>query len=286
MGVQARLVLWAPDHAAATAAARAAFARIAELDQVLSDYRAASELSRLGRQPLNNPVPLSPELRTVLARAQQLAEQSGGAFDITAGPLTALWREARRRGQRPQGSSLEAALERVGWHHLGLDTAHSTATIFRNGLRLDAGGIAKGYAGDEALATLARHGVTRALVELGGDIVLGDPPPGQEGWPVAVALDDTTRRAGRYRGVAISTSGDDEQFIVIEGRRHSHVIDPRSGEALTGRTGVTVIAPDGLTADGLATLLSVLGAREGHAFLRRHYPEVRAWIREAPGARP
>ncbi len=285
MGVQARLVLWAPSHAVAATAASAAFARIAELDQILSDYRPASELSRLTGHPAGVHAPVSADLYAVLSQAQALARQSDGAYDITAGTVTTLWREARRSGELPAASAIREALARVGWRRLELDSASRTAMVSQSGMRLDAGGIGKGYAGDQALATLARHGVTRALVELGGDIVVGEAPPGEEGWPIAVPLDDTTHRVGRYRKVAISTSGDTEQFLEIAGRRYSHVIDPRSGEALTSRIGVTVIAPDGLTADGLATLLSVLGAREGRALLQQYHPEVRAWIREDPGPR-
>jgi thiamine biosynthesis lipoprotein len=279
MGVQARIVLWAPGRPVAEAAAAAAFARIAELDEALSDYRSESELSRLSRHAVGEPVPVSEDLFRVLRRSQELAERSAGAFDVTVGPVVVLWREARRTGQHPADSAIRRAVKQLGWRQLRLDEGARTAALGRSGMRLDLGGIAKGHACDEALRVLAQHGVTRALVELGGDLVVGEPPPGSDGWPIAVATTDTIHRVGSYARVAISASGDAEQFVAIGGRRYSHVVDPRTGQALTSRIGVTVIGPDALTSDGLATLVSVLGPDEGMAFVRRYYPAVRVWVR-------
>jgi thiamine biosynthesis lipoprotein len=279
MGVQARIVLYAPGSNAAATAASRAFARLAELDARLSDYRSGSELSLLPTQPAGEPVPVSAELFAVLRRSQQLAELSGGAFDVTVGPVVALWREARRAGRLPADSAIRGAVERVGWRHLQLDPSARAVTLRKPGMRLDLGGIAKGYACDEALRVLGEAGVTRALVELGGDIAVGEAPPGEDGWPIAVATKDTTRQVLHLARLAISSSGDSEQFVEIGGSRYSHVVDPRTGQALTSRVGVTVIGPDGLTADGLATLLSVLGPDQGGAFMARHYPALRAWIR-------
>jgi thiamine biosynthesis lipoprotein len=279
MGVQARLVLWAPGRAAASEAASAAFERLAQLEQAMSDYRAGSELVQLGDHPAGEPVPVSADLFAVLLRSQQLARESAGAFDVTVGPVVALWRQARRTGRLPTDSAILTARERVGWQELRLDATARTATLGRLGMGLDLGGIAKGYACDQALLALRQHGVKRALVELGGDVAVSDPPPGSDGWPIEVATSDGAGTVLRLARVAISTSGDSEQFVEIGGKRYSHVVDPRTGQALTSGIAVTVIAPDGMTSDGLATLVSVLGRVEGEAFLRRYYPEVRAWIR-------
>jgi thiamine biosynthesis lipoprotein len=200
-------------------------------------------------------------------------------LDVTVGPVVALWREARRTGRLPPDSAIGRALGPVGWRNLTLDLTTRTVTLRQPGMRLDLGGIAKGYACDQALRALREAGVTRALVELGGDIAVSDPPPGSDGWPVEVATSDSSRTVLRLAREAVSTSGDSEQFVEIGGRRYSHVVDPRTGQALTSRVGVTVIGPDGLTSDGLATLLSVLGPEEGDAFVARYYPAVRAWIR-------
>jgi thiamine biosynthesis lipoprotein len=279
MGVETRIVLFAPDSARAVGASRAAFARIAALDASLSDYRDDSELMRLSRHPVGQPVPVSDPLWRVLEQAQSLAQLSAGAFDVTVGPAVQLWREARRTGVYPAPDALAEARARSGWRHLRLDPSARTATLLVPGMRLDLGGIAKGFAADEAIATLREHGVTRALVEMGGDIVVGDPPPGRSGWEVRIADAGGAPPVIQIAGAAISTSGDAVQWVEIGGARYSHVIDPRTGLALRESATATVIAPSGVLSDGLSTLLGVLGPEEAPQFLREHFPGVRAWVR-------
>jgi len=283
MGVDARLVFYAPDQQTAERAGAAAFARIASLDTIMSDYRRDSELNRLSDGAGGPPVRVSPDLFRVLRRALEVSEHSGGAFDVTVAPLILLWRKARREGVLPAPAALARARRLVGWRKLLLDEKARTARLTTRGMRLDLGGIAKGYAADEALAVLARHGIRRALVELGGDVVLGEAPPGAEGWRVRVpnAGDAQGPADLLFTNRAVSTSGDTEQFAVLSGRRYSHVVDPRTGRALTNRVQVTLTAPDGLTADPLSTALSILGP-EGRARLLRAYPGVTAYVRVLP----
>jgi thiamine biosynthesis lipoprotein len=284
MGVDARLVVYAPDQPTAEDACAAAFARIAALDSIMSDYRRDSELMRLcdgvARRAPGPPVRVSRDLFLVLQRAQEVARRSGGAFDVTVGPLVALWRRARKTGVLPDPAALERARRRVGWQKLRLDSGARTARLTMRGMKLDLGGIAKGYAADEAQRVLEQHGVTRALVELGGDMVVTGPPPGTEGWTIRVpnAGDDRGPVDLRLAHRAISTSGDTEQFVVIGGRRYSHVVDPRTGQALTNRVQVTVVAPDGLTSDPLSTALTVLEEEERKQLLRA-YPGTTAYVR-------
>ncbi|MDH3498281.1 MAG: FAD:protein FMN transferase [Gemmatimonadota bacterium] len=280
LGVPVRIVLYAPDDSAARPAARAAFARIAALEDKMSDYRPASELRRLETRP-GEWVPVSRNLFAVLARAIEIAGVSDGAFDPTAGPLVALWRETRRTGRLPDAAALDSARALVGWRHLELDSARRAVRLAVPGMRLDLGGIAKGYILDAARAVLAAHGITRVLVEAGGDLVVGDPPPGTAGWRIEVRAADSAfaARAGALANAAVATSGPTEQFVRIDGTRYSHVVDPRTGHALANGVLVTVIAPDGATADGLATALTVLDAEQQGALLAR-YPGVRASVRE------
>ncbi|MGI9176146.1 MAG: FAD:protein FMN transferase, partial [Rhodothermales bacterium] len=188
MGVQVRIVLYAPGEPVAAEAARAAFGRVAALEDVMSDYRPASELMRLSAQfsdPSGGPpVPVSDDLFAVLTQAQRLARISEGAFDVTVGPHVKLWREARRTGRLPPRNVLKAAAKQVGWRHVRLDSVRQTVQLAIPGMQLDLGGIAKGYAADEAIATLTHHGIDQALVEIGGDIVVSGPPPGQTGWRI------------------------------------------------------------------------------------------------------
>lgn len=245
----------------------------------MSDYRPSSELMRLGRHEAGTPVPVSEELFTVLSRAQQFAERSGGAFDVTTGPLVRLWREARRSGVLPDSAALDEARRRVGWQKLRLDPERRTVTLAVPGMQLDLGGIAKGHAADEALAVLREHGVDRALIEIGGDVRVGAPPPGEAGWEVEVAYAEAPHRRASLAESAISTSGDTEQFVEIGGRRYSHVVDPRTGLGLTSRVAATVIAPDAFTSDPLSTLLTVLGPEAGRAYAERYHPEARVYLR-------
>ena len=267
MGTRFQIVLYAPDAAAAQRAARAAFARIAALDDSMSDYRASSELMRLSAQSGGAPVRASEDLFRVLVAAQNMARRSDGAFDVTVGPVVRLWRMARLRQRLPDPARLAAAEKLVGYAKIRLNAQTRTVQLLAPGMILDLGGIAKGYAADAALAMLKEHGITRALVAGGGDIAVGDSPPGEEGWTIGIApLESPGAPPHRFvhlHNAAISTSGDAEQHVKIDGIRYSHVIDPRTGQALTGRRGATIIAANCTTSDALATAVCVLGPGPG-----------------------
>lgn len=282
MGTLFRVVLYADDVAHGERAARAALERVAELERVLSDYREDSELVRLGarsdEQAPTEWVELSADLERVLRASQQLAELTDGAFDATVGPLSALWRRARRQQELPRADRLAAALESCGWNKLELDAQAPRARLHASRMRLDLGGIAKGYALDEALALLERAGFERAMVVGGGDVVAGRAPPAQRGWRVVIApFDDERERVElRLEHCAVSTSGDAFQVLELDGRRWSHIIDPRSGWALATRTSASVVAPYATLSDALATALCVLGP-QGLAKLQ-HFDGVEARV--------
>jgi len=267
MGLPVRIVLYAADERSALEAARSAFARIAALDATLSDYRPDSELNRLSRTS-GEWVHVSRDLFTVLRRAREIAEITGGAFDPTIGPLVALWRESRRLGRLPAEDAVADARARVGWRHLELDGGLRRARLAGPGMRLDLGGIAKGFALDEAREVLGSLGVRRVLLEAGGDIVVGDAPPGRSGWTIEVpgASADFARRAAALENAALSASGGAAQFVEIDGARYSHVVDPATGLGLTRDATVYVICPDAATSDALATAISVGG--------RASFPQV------------
>lgn len=282
MGVDARLVVYAPDLKTAEDACTAAFERIAELDSILSDYRRDSELNRLSDRSGGAPVRVSSDLFRVMERAIEVSRRSDGAFDVTVGPSVRLWREARKTRVLPTLRQIEEARRRVGWKFVRLDHKKQTVQLLKKGMQLDMGGIAKGYAGDEAQKALRKFGVTSALIEMGGDIVVSGPPPGTDGWKVR------TPNAGEDLTVvnqAISSSGDTEQFAIIGGKQYSHVIDPRTGWALTNRVQVTIIAPDGLTTDPLSTALTILSPA-GRAKLLKHYPGAKTFARSLKFLKP
>jgi thiamine biosynthesis lipoprotein len=262
------MVLYAPDPAAAMTAASNAFHRIAQLNAIMSDYDSDSELSRLSQSSGQEKVtPVSEDLLRVLERAQSLSQRSGGAFDVTVGPCVNLWRKARREKKLPDPSWLARARKSVGYQHMRLDAQRRTVELLVPDMRLDLGGIAKGYAVDEALKILQRHGIKRALVAGGGDIAVADPPPDKPGWRIELPpLDVTNAPPVRFvllTNAALATSGDLFQRLEIDGRRYSHIVDPRTGIGLTDHSLVTVIARDCMTADSLTKVVSVLGPEQG-----------------------
>ncbi|HEX4611423.1 MAG TPA: FAD:protein FMN transferase [Urbifossiella sp.] len=269
MGTTFRIVLYAADEKAAKAAADAGFARVAALDQCMSDYKQDSELMKLCaafRTEVGPTVPVSDDLFAILWQAKELSRLSDGAFDITVGPVVQLWRHARRTQQLPDKEELAAALRKVGWRNFELDPIRKTVRLLVAGMQLDLGGIAKGYTADEVLALLRqRFGITRALVAAAGDITCGDPPPGRDHWAVDIApiARGQPPRALRLVNAAVSTSGDLEQFVEIGGVRYSHIVDPRTGLGVTGRRSVTVVAPRGVTADSMTKAVMLMPAGRG-----------------------
>jgi len=267
MGVKFGLKFYAHDISIARHVAKAAYSRIEALNAIFSDYEPDSELNRLTRQPVGHPVKVSPELFAILWRAKALSRQTKGAFDVTSGPYTRLWRQARRQKRLTDPAALKQAGQSVGHEKLRLNSIARTATCLVPNMHLDLGGIAKGWASDEALAVLRKHGIRSALCAASGDIAIGDSPPGKKGWEVGIrALDKQGNIYDRtlfLRNCAVSTSGDTVQFVEIAGQRYSHIVNPLKGKGLTNRIKVTVIAGNATETDSQATAISVLGMENG-----------------------
>ncbi len=282
MGTVFQIVLYASTPHQAQAAAQSAFERIDQLNSILSDYDPQSELSRLSATSgTGRWVRVSEDLWRVLSFSQRLACRSEGAFDVTVGPLVRLWRRARRQHRLPKPQRLQQALQATGYRWLRLDPGTKRVLLMRSGMRLDLGGVAKGYAVQQALEVLRRRGIRHALVDGGGDLALGDPPPGRRAWRVQLPPVDPRRPKPpqflHLAQVAVATSGDAYQHVLIDGKRYSHIVDPRTGLGLTNQSTVTVIAPQGMQADALATAVSVLGPQRGFELLRC-YPGTAARV--------
>lgn len=263
MGVKLKLILFANDQKTADRAANKAVRRVEELEQVMSDYRPASELNLLSDQSCEGFQPVSANLHAVITRSMEISRQSGGAFDITVGPIVQLWRKARLAKRLPTAVEIRHARNIVG-HHL-VKLKPGSICLDARGMRLDMGGIGKGIGADAALSVLQEEGLQASLVELGGDIAVGEAPPGRDHWVIDIELGRSLFIGLSNQGIA--TSGDTEQFIEVEGVRYSHIVDPRTGVGLTNRCRVTVIASDGATADALASAVSVLGPAKGIALI-------------------
>lgn len=275
MGTRVRITLYAENKPQAIGAVRAAFKRIREIELALSDYRNSSEVMQLCRandETPNLPRPVGSDLFQVLQTAQQVAKESEGAFDVTVGPLSLLWREARKTGKLPAPDAIREALQRVGYQYVHLDPEKQTVRLEKPGMRLDFGGIGKGYAADQALAVLVDRGTPQAMVAVSGDIAVGKQPPDRDTWLVEIAplAKGRPARTLKLTESAVSTSGDLFQFLEFEGKRYSHVLDPRTGYGLTGRRSVTVVAPRGILADSLSKVASVLPPAEALAILKEH----------------
>ncbi len=260
MGVRTTVTLYARDREIAENAGAAAFARIGELDDAMSDYRAGSELMRLCARA-GEWVWVSEDLFRVLEEARRVSAASDGAFDATMGPAVGLWRRAKKDGRLPTAEEIDAARGVMGWGLVEFEQKGRLVALRRAGMRLDLGGIAKGYAAQRAVDVLKRAGCPRCLVAMSGDIVAGDAPPGEKGWRVAVVMERSGRPIGKIllENAAVSTSGDTEQFVEIGGVRYSHIIDPATLLGMTARRCAVVVSTRGEWADALATALCVMG---------------------------
>ena len=288
MGSLFTIVLYAPDDDTARSGFVAAFRRIDALDDALNDYDPGSELSKLSASsPHEEPVTVSRDLWNVMAASDRYHRLSDGAFDVTVGPITTLWRQARRNEKLPSDDQLQAALDAVGFEHVHFSSDQDFGVSLRRAnMRIDLGGIAKGFAVDEALAALRKHSITSALVNGGGDIAASNAPPGREGWKIGVAPLAKDAKPSIFlliKNQAVATSGDTWQFIEIDGVRYSHIVDPKTGLGLTTRSSVTVVAPDCTAADALASSLSVMGPTKGLALIDSLKKTEALVIREVSG---
>ncbi len=262
MGTLFSIRLYGNDPRLSAEAAESAFAEVKRLNAMFSDYEPESELLRFCRANPGSKVPLSPEFHEILGIANQLSQQTNGRFDVTIGPLARLWRQSRRLNRLPTREQMELAFERTGFEKLKL-FEDGSASLAEPDMRLDLGGIAKGYAADKALEVLAKSGFPSALVAASGDLAIGDAPPGKFGWRIglnSVASPEQPDRFVTLANCGVSTSGDTQQFVILEGRRYSHIVDPETSLGLTTRRSVTIIAQNATMSDSLATAWSVLKA--------------------------
>lgn len=267
MGTFAELTAYAADRDTARAAVEAGYDRLDDVNRLMSDYLDDSEISRLNARSAGEPLKVAPETFACLQTAAAVSAASGGAFDITCRPLVQLWKAAGEDNTLPSDADIEAVLERVGWQKLKLDEAAQSVTKTVDDMQIDLGAIAKGYALDLAADAMQKAGATAGIVDVGGDVRAFGTQPETTTWRVGIRHPFSQGRFGVIdldRG-AVATSGVQQRFITIEGQRYSHIIDPRTGRPAEQAPSVTVIAPDGITADAWATAFSVLSLEEGRA---------------------
>jgi len=282
MGTTFHLLFYSQlDSSNAQALATSIFSKIDSLNLIFSDYLPESELNRLCNHAGDQQwITISPDLWSILHQANFFTQASSGAFDISVGALTRLWRKARSMKELPDSLHINTLLKTVGHTCIQLNSRQQ-ARIIQPGTRLDLGGIAQGYTADLCLQLLRKKGIRRALVDAGGDISIGDPPPYSSGWRIQIPFkkgegydqEDTVLLSN----CGITTSGATVRYLEVNNSKYSHIIDPRSGWALTKNYQVTVQAPNATIADAWATALSVLGP-EGWNALKGEHPELTVWI--------
>lgn len=288
MGSPVLLVLYTKDADVAKKTAELAYQRMAQLDRIFSDYNNNSELMLLVNVFATEraaPQEVSDDLFMILSRSAQISEQTHGAFDVTAAPVIRQWRRARRDRKMPTQKNLADALSKVGYRRVRLIPEKSQVQL-EPGTRIDLGGIAKGFAAVEMLKIVKSAGVTSALVSVAGDIAVGEAPPGRNGWRVEVAglnpTKDKPLAVLELTNAAISTSGDAERFVEIDGRRFSHIVDPKTGLGVERRATVTVISKLDQSADAYATSLYLLGVQDENLLGKLKNPPDLAviWLEE------
>ncbi|WP_250632219.1 FAD:protein FMN transferase [Rhodoflexus caldus] len=276
MGTLFRIQIIADDSARAAAAAKAAFNLLDSLNLIMSDYRSDSELNRLSATAGSGQrVVVSPALWEVLQLSQAISRLTDGAFDVSIGALTQLWRRAVRQKELPDPQRLKAALSATGYRYIRLYPKERKVKLTRKGMKLDLGGIAKGYANAQMQQVLRQYGFRKTLIEGGGDLLAGDAPDGTNGWRVLVGSDTVS-----LQRAALATSGDDFRFVEIGGHRYSHVINPRTGMGVTHRTRVSVMCADAALADALSSAFSVMGEAKSSRYaprLQRKYDFAFVW---------
>lgn len=267
MGTLWKITMFAPNEEIAKKAAKAAFARVRDFDARFSDFNQESELNQLCYKSGKEAVAVSDDLFDIIKLSLEISKKTEGAFDITASPYIQLWRRAARHREAPSPERLAQAKRLVGYDKIQLDEREKTVLLKEPGMRLDLGGIAKGYAAERALKILRAFGITRALVAGSGDLAIGEPPPGKKGWRVEIGSGDSqTNRLSftlELKNCGVSTSGDVELWIELNGIRYSHIVDPRTGIGLTNRIQATVIADRASRSDPLATAMCVSGVEKG-----------------------
>ena len=273
MGAECRILVCA-DEATADRAAVAAFKRLAEVEESLSDWMAASEVRRLPVRA-GEQVTVSVDLASAIEASLAWSERTGGAFDATLGALTGAWRQARRTGVPLGRDEARELVARCGWRNVRFDPRTRSYAPMVDGLRLDFGAIGQGIGADAAMEAIRAAGVRSALVDLSGDVLAGDPPPGRRAW--VVAIDDGRGTTLFLRNAAVTTSGDREQHLDWGGARLSHVLDPATGWPVSTRVQVTALAPTATEADALATALCVMGPERGRAVLAGHPEWTATW---------
>jgi thiamine biosynthesis lipoprotein len=308
MGSTFTITVFSDDSIRLSKTVELVFKRADILNQIFSDYLENSEINMICKAAkLNIEYPVSEHLYHILKISKEAYDASHGAFDITIAPIVQLWRKARRDKILPDKKILKSTLFKVGFNKINVDKTFKISFL-TEGVRLDFGGIVKGYAAQEAVNILKENGFPVCLVDAGGDLVMGSPPVSPpalkgelnnsvgiaknstlgagvktEGWRIGISIpnseNDIIPQFLFLKNQAVATSGDLYQGVEMNGKTYSHIVNPKTGLGVTHRRNVTVIAPDGAQADWLATACSILSIKKAMKLVKK-YPNVELLILE------
>ncbi len=281
MGTLFRITLYSDDPELAQMAADSAFQRVAVLNSIFSDYNSDSELQMLSDMSgSDRHIPVSDELFDILKLAHKISLQTGGAFDVTAGPFTHEWRTVIRglRADVPGQDEIETLSRSVGYEYISFQDSNRAISLTVPDMQLDLGGIGKGFAAKEIWKVMQHFNLFHVLINAGGDIMTGDPPPHRDFWVVAIpeyigpgsiGKHDSASVSLKLSNKAITTSGDLYQYVEINGKRFSHIVNPLTGLGITQPTHATVIGYNATLTDAYATALNILPPDEGIALINQ-----------------
>lgn len=272
------IILYDNDSTHANYLANECFNLVDSFVNIFSDYMDSSELNKLSLGAgFGGFMPVSPALFDIIKESQNAFILSKGAFDITIGPITRLWRKARKEKKFPTASAIAEKMKSVGFDKVLIDTVNKSIKLLKPLMQLDLGGIAQGYIAQKVLERLSGYNIKKVLVDVSGDIATGNAPPGKEGWVIGINLPESEQLQNKklqLHNLSVSTSGDLYQFIEHEGKRYSHIIDPKTGYGITTQKNVTVIADNTTTADWLATACSIMPVRKAKRLAKKMHTEI------------
>ncbi|WP_031526699.1 FAD:protein FMN transferase [Dyadobacter crusticola] len=280
MGSPFKLVFYASSDTLARRAADNAFKRVEELNEIMSDYRDGSEINRLSAQSGSGKwIPVSKDLFDILDISLDVSKKCDGVFDVTLGPVVQMWRHATRKGTFPSKEEIAEAMSRTGYAKMKLNSKTRSVFLTQKGMRLDIGGLGKGFAAEEALKELEKLGITSAMMDAGGKIVMTNPPPGTDGWKITISNGSDSLKTIKLSNTSLATSGPTYRYMEYQGVRYSHIVDPKTGIGLLFHVRTTAICDGGALSDALATAFSVAGIEKSKKMVKR-FPGTKVWLVE------
>ena len=275
MGSPFNLIFYHTDSVEALSLAKKCFLIVDSLNNIFSDYSSESEVGKLALQTKQTDIKISDELFEMIVRSKDAWKRSGKTFDVTIGTLTQLWRKAKKENRIPSEAEIKAAKDITGFKNLIINERSKSISFKKQGMRLDFGGIVPGYAAQRVIDFLKSKNINSALADASGDIVMSDAPPDKNGWTIGINLPEDENEIWdkklELQNFAVSTSGDVYRYIIHNGIKYSHIIDPRTGYGVTSQRNVTVITKYGADADWLATACSILPIKKALALVKREH---------------